>query len=234
MKRAVLAAVILSLAYVSALHAQGTSQARRILFDTFVPIAARILPGDQRVTVVSANPKPAVAYPEEDFVVRLVRRNPIIFMGRLVDKQPVFMRRIAGQKVTQVSPAEANWIGSRVTVLIERTIQTTNEFPLIVLQRLTFVDDGDGTATINGVRVDTETPWLEPLQQGRRYLIAGRISGGEFSSTGMWMEPPDGVFMRPRLRDSSVDRPKTPFDERTIDEATDSLELEVQRRRPAR
>jgi hypothetical protein len=117
------------------------------------------------------------------------------------------------------------------------------EFPLTLLQRLTFVEEGDGSATVNGVRIDTETPWLEPIQGGRRYLISARIRGGAFYSTGMWMEPAAGGNMQPRFRESgsratpaerAVRGPKTPFDAWTIDEATDSLELEVQRRRLAR
>lgn len=204
MKQVVLAAVIAMFGYVCALDAQGAAQTRRLLFDTFKPIATRLLPGDQRVTVVSANPSPAVAYPDEDFVARLVRRNPIIFTALVVETRPVFMRLIAGQKFTEVLPVEANWIGSRVTVMVDRVTQTTDELPLMTLQRLTFVEEGDGTATINGVRVDTETPWLDPLQQGRRYLISGRIQEGELSSTGLWMEPADGGNLRPRFKDSSL------------------------------
>jgi hypothetical protein len=232
MKRTSWSTVIVSLAFVCSLHAQGTSSARRILFDTFVPIVARIQPGDQRITVVSANPMPAVAYPEEDFPARLVRNNSIIFTGRIVDRQPVFMRRLAGQPFMQVPAAEANWVGSRLTVLVERVIQTVSEFPLIALQRLTFIDDGDGTATIGRVRIETETPWLEPTRQDRRYLVSGRVVDGKFLSTGMWMEPADGGAMKPRLRDST--RPKISFDEWRIDEATDLLELEVRRRDAAR
>jgi hypothetical protein len=241
MKRTVWAAAIAALACVCALHAQSAAQTRRILFDSFVPIASRILPGDRRITVVSAKPLPAVVHiPPEDVVARLVQKNPTIFMGRIVEKQPVFLRLVAGQKSTEVSSAEAIWIGSRVTVLIERIIHTTDELPLTLLQRLTFIEEGDGSATVNGVRIDTETPWLEPIQQGRRYLIAGRIVDGAFSSAGMWMEPPEGGKMRSRLRDPSARVgqasrvPKTPFDDWRIEDATDSLELEVQRRRPAR
>lgn len=233
MKRAVLAAVIALLGCLCSLHAQGASQSRRILFDTFVPIAARIQPGDRQIVVESAQPTPDVAYPEEGaFVARLVQKNPIIFTGRVVGKQPVFLRLLAGQKPTEVSTINANWIGSRITVMVERIIQAVDEFSLTILQRLTFIEDGDGTATIYGVRIDAETPWLDQIQQGRRYLISGRIKNAEFSSTGMWMEPANGGNMKPRFQDPYLGRPKM-FEQWTIDQATDSLELEVERRRLA-
>jgi hypothetical protein len=128
MKQTVLAVMIAS-GFVFTLYAQGASQTRRILFDTFRPIVSRIVPGDQRIVVMSANPVPDVAWPDEDaFVATIVQENPIIFTGRVIEKQPVFLRLFAGQKATEVSSAEANWIGSRITVLIDRIIQTVDEF----------------------------------------------------------------------------------------------------------
>jgi hypothetical protein len=245
MKRVFLSSLIASLGWVLALYSQGGSEPRRILFDSFEPIASRIIAGEQRIVVVSAKGRPDVAHPDDgSFVATIVRDNPIIFAGRIVQKQPVFLRLRAGQNALEVSMTEANWVGSRITVMVDRIIQTADELPLTILQRLTFTEEGDGTATINGVRVDTETPWLEPLQQGRRYLISGRIKGGAFSSTGMWMEPADGGNLRPRFRDSTSPyttadpplfrAPKTPFVAWTIDEASDRLQAEVQRRNALR
>lgn len=245
MKRAVLSMMFALFGCAVALHAQASAPSRQIFFETFRSIAERILPSDKWIVVMSGTPMPAVAHvPDDEFLSTIVRENPIIFTARIVEKRPVFMRLRAGEKFTEVSTAEANWIGSRITVMVDRIIQTVDKLPLMTLQRLTFVEEGDGTATISGVRVDTETPWLEPVQQGRRYLITGRIRDGEFSSTGLWMEAPDGASMRPRARDSSArstaDRPlalripKTPLDEATVDEAVNRLETEAQRQRTAR
>ena len=239
MKRTVVASAIVSVGCVLALHGQSASQPRRILFDTFVPIAARILPGDQRLVVMSAQPGPDASYVEADaFVATLVRRNPIIFVGRIVETRPAFLRLFAGQKATEVPVAEANWIGSRIIVRVEWIIRSPDEAPLTTMQQLAFVDELQGTATINGASVETETRFFEPIEQGRRYLFAGRLNAGAFSSTGMWMEPADGGSMRARFRDPlrvnppadpALSVPKSPFDEWTIADATYWLEKEVQR-----
>ena len=234
MKRALWSAVII-FGCVLALHGQSAFQPRRILFDTFVPIAARILPSDERVVVTSAQPGPDVAWPEEGaFVATIVRKNPIIFTGRVVVKQPVFMRLFAGQAFTEVPFTQANWIGSRITVLIDGIVHTVDELPLTLLQRLTFIDDGDGTATVNGVRIDTVTPSFEAIEQDRRYLVTGRLRGGAFSPSGMWMEPSAGGIMRPRLRKISELELRSPFDEWTVDEAAQSLASESRRQAAAR
>ncbi len=228
----------------TALLAQVGAQPRRIPFVTLEPIVKRIQPGDQRILIVSPLPERDLAHPEEGtFVATIVKENPIIFTGRIVEKQPAFLYLRGRQNYREVSIAEANWIGSRITVMVDRILQTVDELPLTILHRLTFIEDGDGTAMINGVRVDTETPWLDPLQQGRRYLISGRLKAGAFSPTGMWMEPADGGNLRPRLREfwafTSLEKPpvrtpRTPFDDWTINEASDSLEVEVQRQRNTR
>jgi hypothetical protein len=245
MRRSASVIAIALCGWVSAFSAQDSSQPRRILFDTFQPIAARILPGDQRIVVVSGQPAPGFALPEADvFVTAIVQENPIIVTGRIIEKQPVFMRLLAGQPYLEVPAVEANWIGSRVTVTVDRIIQTVAEMALMTLQRLTFVEAGDGAVTIRGVRIETETPWLAPLQLGRRYLITGKMNGGVFSTTGMWMDPPDGGSLHPRFKDRSAPftpagtpasgTPGTPFDAWTIDEAIRSLESEVRRQPPGR
>jgi|SRR5688572_21578256 len=240
MKRHALLIAIASFGCVFTLQAQRAPQPRRILFDTFVPILSRILPGDQWIVVTSGNPAPAFASVAENAVVsEIVRHNPIIFTGRLVEKRPLFLRRRAGERSTEVIGPSANWIGSRVTMTIDRIIQTVDALPLTTLQRLTFVEEGDGSTGAEGVRIDTETPWLEPLEEGRRYLITGRIRNGEFSSTGQWMEPADGGPLRSRVRAAQVEpvgagpngKPKRLFEGVTLGEAARQLEDEARRRR---
>src|SRR5688500_2328591 len=71
------------------LFARGYGTSSRILFDSFEPIASRIIPGEQRIVVVSAKGTPDVAHPEDGaFVVTIVRDNPIIFAERRAGERP--------------------------------------------------------------------------------------------------------------------------------------------------
>ena len=65
-------------------------------------------------------------------------------------------------------------------------------------QEISFIDEGDGTAIINGVRVDTHTDWLRPIERGQRYLITAEVKN-RFMVTGMWDEPIGGGRMRGRV-----------------------------------
>jgi hypothetical protein len=203
------------------------------------PIVELLQAGDRHIVLTHPTTPPDLAYPEPElFIPTILNGNPIVFAGRVVEKRPVFMRLRGRRQFTVVRMEEANWIGSQMTVSIDRVIQTLDSFPLAAGQRLTFMDDGDGTAVIAGVRVDTETPWLAPIEPGRRYLITAAIESEELRATGMWMEPAIGGSMRSRLHttprpgDSPLNPEHvTPFDGWTVDEASFFLEAELQSRR---
>jgi hypothetical protein len=223
--------------------AGGQVKVRRIHFEA-KPIIALLQPADQQVLIVHPTVPPAFADPNErPFVPAIVQENPIIITGRVIDKQPAFLTLRGRQDFTPAAMNEANWIGSQVTVLVDRVIQTIEAFPLAPQQRFTFIEDGDGTAVVNGVRVDTDTPWLWPIQSGKRYLITGRIKTERFQATGMWMEPDGGGNVRGQVRGtgrqggpSSPPEPefRTPFEDWTIEEASYWLDMEVQRRQAAK
>ena len=162
--------------------------------------------------------------------------------GRIVEKRPAFLTLRTLQDYSPAPMNQANWIGSRVTVQVDWVIQTIDTLPLESRERLTFIDESEGSATVNGVHIETETPWLWPIESGRRYLVAGRVERDQFMATGMWMEPTGGGSVRSHIRE--VRRPgevmalrapnPTPFDDWTIEEASVFLEQEVQRRAAAR
>jgi hypothetical protein len=133
---------------------------------------------------------------DKSFVTVLVESNPVIFTGRVIRKEPAFI-----QRGTVVPLTEATWIGSRLTVLIERAIQTVDELPLMEGEQITFVWEHHGSAIINGTRVDAETLGLWPIEEGKRYLVAGRFmqigrSTEKRLVAEMWLEPTDGAPLR--------------------------------------
>jgi hypothetical protein len=220
-------------------HAQQpAAEPRRIYFDSR-PIVDLIRPGDRHLVLALPPAPPAFGdCGNKSCVAAILDENPIVFAGRLVQKEPAFLT-LRDLDYTLTSMDQANWIGSRITMRIDWGIQTMDTFPLAAGDRLTFIDDGDGSAMVNGVRVDTETPWLWPTESGRRYLITARIKRDQFMTTGMWMEPAAGGSMRSNasragrtpgdLRPARSPMP-TPFDDWTIEQATFFLEQEVQRR----
>jgi hypothetical protein len=202
-----------------------------------------IRPDDRHVVLLHPTAAPALADPgSRSFIAAIVGENPVIIAGRVVEKQPVFLNLRTLQEYTLAPTDQANWIGSRLTVLVDRVIQTIDALAIAPGSTVTFVDEGDASAFVNGVRVDTETPWLWPIESRRRYLITGRLKNDHFVATGMWMEPAIGGSMRAPVR--TVPEPgillppepavRTPFDDWNIEQASFFLDLEVQRRADAR
>lgn len=240
MPRLMVLLLIASATGLTVVTAQSTGEPRQIYFDTR-PIVEHLRRGDKHVRLLHPVATPAFGDlgSGTSFVAAIVERNPIIFAGRVVEKQPALLTLRFLQDHSPATIEEANWIGSRVTVLVDRVIRTLDAFPLPLRERFTFVDETDGSAVINGVRVDTETPWLWPFEPGRRYLITGRIKRDQFLATGVWMEPPGGGNMRAHhsradkiVGDTGPPRSpnRSPFDDWTIDEASYYLEQEVLRR----
>ena len=142
---------------------------------------------------------------------------------------------------TVVPLEKANWIGSLITVQVDHVIQNSTALALTDGQRISFIDDGEGSATINGVRVETETPWLWPIERGR-YVISARVIKDRFVATGMWNEPNPGGTIRGRFHDAdetSSDPPRSDaryrfHGEWNINQATFELEREITKRRQQR
>ena len=184
------------------LLAQASPEARRI-FRSKQPIAKSILAGERHVELRRIlMTEPVELGPDQSFVDALVEFNPIIFIGRVVRKEPEFLDfRDPQVSFTIVPMVEATWIGSRVTVAVERVIQTADGFPLSTGSRIVFVVDSDGTATIDGTKVDAETEMTWPVEAGKRYLITGGIkgigiAGARFEASGLWLESFDGAPLR--------------------------------------
>ena len=240
MTRSIMAVVLVTVIGAPCSFAQAVVEPRRI-DEEHRPIVERLRPDDRHVILVSATTEPAWGDPGDRFVEEIVNTNPVIVVGRIVEKRPVFLNLRMRRRYTFASLDQANWIGSRLTLLVDRVIQTIDELPLAPGERLTFVEDGDGSAVINGVRVDAETPWLWPVEMGRRYLITGRLETNRFVATGMWMEPPAGGNMRANVTRARSGRTPgelgpfrspvaSPFDDWSIEEASFFLEQEIQRR----
>ena len=233
------------------LPAQTSNEPRRI-DASHRPIVERLQPDDRHVTITRTIIVEPVEVVGKSFVATIVDFNSIIFTGRVVRKQAAFidLRNSGGALFTVVPMAEANWIGSSLTMQIERVVRTTEELPLTGDARLAFVVDYDGTATVKGARVDAETPHLWPIEEGKRYLVTGNVTelGRDrtrtFVPTGMWLEPREGAPLRgPSRTPSTPDRLRqetVPTFERdapsdtTIYAVTDRLEEEVGRRKANR
>ena len=111
--------------------------------------------------------------------------------------------------------AEATWIGSRLTVLIEHVIQTVDELPLMEGEQITFVWEHHGSAIINGTRVDAETLTQWPIEEDKRYLVVGPFTElGQSTERGlvarMWLEPADGAPLRGPDRTALTPLPRDP------------------------
>jgi hypothetical protein len=89
---------------------------------------------------------------------------------------------------TIVPVAEAAWIGSRLTVRIERVLQTVDALPLMEEEQITFVWEHHGSAIINGTCVDAETLSLWPIEEGKRtWLPAASPSLAAQRTRGLWL-----------------------------------------------
>ena len=140
------------------------------------PIVERIQPEQRYLLLQRSFSSHPPELGNKSFVTALVDFNPIILTGRVIRKQPAFLDVWnSSGKFAVVPMAEANWIGSRLTVLIVRVIQTETVLTLAEGNRLDFIWEHYGSTIINGTRVDAETESLWPVDEGKRYLIVGRL-----------------------------------------------------------
>jgi len=208
------------------------------------PIVKSLKPDDQHVLLTCIRIGDPVDIGRRSFIAALVDFNPVIFIGRVVRKEPAFIDlwNAGGRLFTVVPMSEANWVGSHLTVQIERVIRTSVELPLVQGRRFTFVEDYDGSATINGVRVDAEDPRLWPIVADKRYLVTGEVKplGRQntrvFVPSGMWLEPFRHVAERQvdeTLPTFELDVPRT-IGDTTLRTVTDGLEREVTRQKAAK
>lgn len=196
------------------------------------PIVEQIQPGQQYLLLQRVVTDHPVELGDESFVTALVKSNPVMFTGRVIRKEPAFIDVWGSGTVVPV--AEATWIGSRLTVLIERVIRTVDELPLMDGEQFTFVWEHHGSAIINSTRVDAETVSQWPIEDGKRYLVAGRFTElGRSTDEGlvaeMWLEPADGAPLRGpnRTRLTPLDRgphPTAPAPDRGVYETVPTFE----------
>lgn len=224
------------------LVSQGASEPRRVPFSSR-SISSMIRPGERQIVVTSGLQRPHAAESPEGtaFVAAIAEWNPILLIARVTDIQPHFFNMSLPVDVTPVPPEQANWIGSRITINVERVLSTTSDMTLDEGSRVTFVDEGAGSAVINGTRVDTETEWLAPIERGRRYLIAARVEDGRFIATAMFHDQTlrstlKGRERPPRARPGQAavdeyDYDRTPFKDWTMNEAAYWLEQAVAKKR---
>ena len=243
----VLATVLLTYASGIVGLAQTSPEPRRVVRSKR-PIVELIQPGERHIQIRRiVITEPVEIVPGKSFTEALVEFNPIIFTGRVVRKEPLFVDfRDPRVSFTIVPLAEATWIGSRITLLVERVIQTAGGFPLMNGDRIVFDVESDGSATIGGVRVEAETEMLWPIEEGKRYLVTGTVKGdgvsdARFEQSGMWLEPFDGGPLRGPSREPLAPNPSAydtkPTFERDgagpldIDSVASRLEQAVSKRR---
>ena len=230
--------------------AAQTSTAPRQIHASRQPIVSQIKQGERNIRMSRTVHVERTDKGDKSYVAAVVERSPIIFTGQVIRKEPAFLdiwNTGAGVLFTVVPMAEATWIGSSLTVRVERVIQTTQALPLNDGGRVEFVVDFDGSATVMGTRVDTETPWRWPIEQGKRYLIAGHVleigrsKTKSFYPDDTWLEPFFGGPLRGPVRkaltpDQSVHETPPTFEQdgavpTDIFAVTERLEAEVTKRK---
>ena len=209
---------------------QEQSAARRVEF-SFRPIAEGLRAGDRYVVISSPIQTTLIDSESAASWEEKLAEVPIIAIGRVVIKRAAFLNLRNFRTFTLVDADRANWIGSSITVQIEEVLKNGSSMSLAPEQRVTFVDEGDGSGMINGVHVDTRTEWLRPVELGRRYLLTAEVKD-RFIVTGMWDEPDSRGRMQGRFRDGHEAFDKVqPFSEWNIDEAAHRLRQEIIRQR---
>jgi hypothetical protein len=177
-------------------------QRPRVIYASPTPIVDVLRPGERQVFMKIQMFNESSGYGDKPMPAALVELNPVILTGRITQREPVFLDMFTGGYRYRIVPvSDANWVGSRLTVQVERVIRTRDTFPLKPGDRFNFVVEFDGSATINGTRVETETPDMWPIEQGKRYLIAGdyratRSAPMEFVPSGLWLEASEGAALR--------------------------------------
>ena len=178
---------------------EGAAAPRSIEFSFERPIAQALRPGDKHVVMESPVEVPLTGRPENSsWETRIAEANSIILIGRVVEKRPEFMNLQNFRTFTVVRADQATWIGSTITMRVDEVLKNSTKMPLSEGQEISFIDEGDGTVMINGVRVDTRTDWLRPIERGQRYLLTAEVKN-RFIVTGMWDEPIGGGRMRGRV-----------------------------------
>jgi hypothetical protein len=198
-------------------------------------------PGDRHVVILHPNTPPlAIAVPPRNvFAGQLVEQSEVIIVTRIVAKRPIFLDLQWRRVFTPVPQQDANWVGSSIEMRIERIIKNSSRDVLQEGERLTYIEDSDGSTIINGTRVDTETNWLRPIEVGRRYIMSGRFTDRGFMPEGTWEEPAPGLGLRqmgksPPRRATDLpaadDEYPSAFGDWNVDQVIYSLQLDVDKR----